>query len=59
MNMTYKKTTICGENRAAQYLGISVPTLRKWMREGRLPYVKLSPRKYYFQVKDLDKLMWR
>ena len=40
----------------AGWLGLKVPTIRKWMRERRLPYVKLGRRTLLRRV-DLDALI--
>ncbi len=40
----------------AQYLRLTVPTLRKWRFEGRLPVYKLG-RAIRFNKKDLDDLI--
>ena len=37
---------------ASEYLGISTVTLRRWVKEGRLPAYKLG-RAYSFEVKEL------
>lgn len=41
---------------AAEYLRLTVPTLRKWRFEGRLPIYKIG-RTIRFSKKDLDSLI--
>ena len=38
---------------AAKRLGIAVTTLRKWVSEKRIPYVKIGPRNVRFRPDDL------
>ena len=33
---------LLNETQGAAYLGVKPPTMRKWRRESRIPYVKLS-----------------
>ena len=33
---------LLNETQGAAYLGVKPPTMRKWRREGRIPFVKLS-----------------
>lgn len=39
---------------AAQLLCIPVPTLRRWVSEGRCPHVRLSPRTVRFNLAALN-----
>jgi excisionase family DNA binding protein len=42
---------------AANRLGVKVPTLRKWVREGRVPVIRLSARALRFDPRALDKFI--
>ena len=42
---------------AADYLGIEIPTVKKWVKEGKLPYVKISRKCTRFKKVDLDKFI--
>ena len=42
---------------AAEYLGVSVITLRRRIAEGRLPAYRLGPRAIRVRIADLDALM--
>lgn len=42
---------------AANELKISVNTLLKWVKEGRVPAVRIGGRKYLFSRVELEKLM--
>jgi excisionase family DNA binding protein len=42
---------------AASRLGVKVPTLRKWVREGRVPVIRLSARALRFDPRALDKFI--
>jgi len=42
---------------AAKYLKVSLKTLRRLVREGRLPEVRLGPRLPRYRVRDLDVLL--
>lgn len=39
---------------AARYLGVSIPTLKRWKAAGIIGHVKLGPRKVYFTQAQLD-----
>jgi len=39
---------------AANRLGVKVPTLRRWVREGRVPVIRLSKRALRFDLNSLD-----
>lgn len=41
-----------------QYLGLSVPTLARYRRDGKLPYSRVGGRVYYKRV-DVDALLSR
>ena len=45
------------QQEAAEYLRVSLKTLRRLVREGRLSEVRLGPRLPRYRVRDLDALV--
>ena len=45
------------QQEAAEYLRVSLKTLRRLVREGKLPEVRLGPRLPRYRVRDLDTLV--
>ena len=38
----------------AKRFGVAVSTVRRWVREGRIPYTRVSRRTVRFQIKDIE-----
>jgi len=53
----YMENDILTQQEAARYLKVSLKTLRRLVREGRLPEVRLGPRLPRYRVRDLDALL--
>ena len=51
------KYAFFNKTNAAIYLGISAPTLDKWIKEYRLPFISVDGVRR-FTKEDLDKLWW-
>lgn len=45
------------QQEAAEYLRVSLKTLRRLVREGKVPEVRLGPRLPRYRVRDLNALM--
>ena len=45
------------QQEAARYLRVSLKSLRRLVREGKLPEVRLGPRLPRYRVRDLDALV--
>ena len=45
------------QREAAEYLRVSLKSLRRLVREGRLPELRLGPRLPRYRVRDLDALL--
>ena len=48
---------LLNRRQAAKKLKMGVRTIGTWMADGRLPYIKLSPRCVRFLESDIDKLI--
>jgi excisionase family DNA binding protein len=53
VNMNNAKTNLYSIEQAAEQLNVSPFTLRAWVHQGRIPYVKLGSR-VLFRQKDLE-----
>ena len=53
----YMENDLLTQQEAAKYLKVSLKTLRRLVREGRLPEVRLGPRLPRYRVRDLDALV--
>ena len=42
---------------AATYLGVHINTIRRWIKDGDLPAVRLNRRRYRIRVTDLDSML--
>ena len=47
---------LMSSSKASEYLGISIWTLYRWTKEGRVPYVQLGRRKL-FDISDLEQFI--
>ena len=53
----YMENDLLTQQEAARYLKVSLKTLRRLVREGRLPEVRLGPRLPRYLIRDLDTLL--
>jgi len=53
----YMENDLLTQQEAARYLKVSLKTLRRLVREGRLPEVRLGPRLPRYRIRDLDTLL--
>lgn len=51
-----RPATMVDARGVADYFDVSVPTVRRWVREGRLRAYKVGPRAVRFDPRDLDRL---
>lgn len=42
---------------AADYLGVHINTIRRWIKDGDLPAVRLNRRRFRIRVADLDSML--
>ncbi len=54
MSETTTTRRMVGVAEAAAYIGISTPTLRHWIKTGRLPAVRLGPKLLRVDLDDID-----
>lgn len=53
----YMENDLLTQQEAARYLRVSLKSLRRLVREGKLPEVRLGPRLPRYRVRDLDALV--
>lgn len=53
----YMENDLLTQQEAAKHLRISLKSLRRLVREGRLPEVRLGPRLPRYRIRDLDALL--
>ena len=53
----YMENDLLTQQEAAKLLRISLKSLRRLVREGRLPEVRLGPRLPRYRIRDLDALL--
>lgn len=53
----YMENELLTQQEAAEYLRVSLKTLRRLVREGKLSEVRLGPRLPRYRVRDLDALV--
>lgn len=53
----YMENDLLTQQEAARYLRVSLKSLRRLVREGKLPEVRLGPRLPRYRVRDLDALL--
>ena len=53
----YMGNDLLTQQEAAEYLRVSLKSLRRLVREGKLPEVRLGPRLPRYRVRDLDALV--
>ena len=53
----YMESDLLTQQEAARHLRVSLKSLRRLVREGKLPEVRLGPRLPRYRVRDLDALV--
>jgi excisionase family DNA binding protein len=53
----YMENDLLTQQEAGRYLRVSLKSLRRLVREGKLPEVRLGPRLPRYRVRDLDALV--
>lgn len=53
---TIKTQKIMSKKETATFCGVSIPTINRWMKDGKLSYIKIGRRVLFSQLQVIDDL---